>query len=109
MVLDMEKYEKEKQQKYKQIDDTFEFQFSLYQNDLFEFEKDGVTVERVFRGDNNPRQNKIEVDYTFKKKAEQKEGFLAPSTISNAVKYNVDVLGNRHKVVEEKFNRYLQI
>src|SRR5699024_5909174 len=82
-ILDMEKYEEERAQPYKKIDNSYEFQFSLYQNDLFSFDKKEERWDRVFRGDANPRQNKIAVDYTFKKKAEQKERFLAPSTISN--------------------------
>lgn len=108
-ILDMEKYEEEKAQKYKKIDDSFEFQFSLYQNDLFAFEKKEEEFDRVFRGDNNPKLNVIEVDYPWKKKEEQKEGFLSPSTISNVMKYNVDVLGNTYKVTKEIFKNYLQL
>ncbi len=107
--LDMEKYNEEKAKDYKKIDDTFEFQFSLYKNDRFSFEKNGEIFERVFRGDNNPRQNKIEVDYVNRKKAEQKEGFLAPSTFSNMLKYNIDVLGNTYLVEKEIFKNYLQL
>ncbi|MFS0614235.1 type II CRISPR RNA-guided endonuclease Cas9 [Lederbergia ruris] len=109
LEIDLEKYENEKRQSYKQIDDSYEFQLSLYQNDLFSFKKNDQFMERVFRGDNNPRQNKIEVDYVNKRKEQQKEGFLAPSTISDVIKYNVDVLGNRHKILKEKFNSYLQM
>lgn len=108
-VLDIEKYNSEKMKDYKLIDDRYEFQCSLYKNDLFSFEKNGEVHYRIFRGDNNPRQNKIEVDYIFKKKAEQKEGFLAPSTISNVVKYNVDVLGNTYKIEREYFKNTLQL
>jgi CRISPR-associated endonuclease Csn1 len=108
-VLDMEKYEAEMKKDYKKIDESYEFQLSLYKNDLFSFEKRGVRYERIFRGDNNPRQNKIEVDYIEKKKVEQKEGFLAPSTISNVIKYNVDIIGNTYKVEKENFNKCLQL
>ncbi|XJZ27776.1 type II CRISPR RNA-guided endonuclease Cas9 [Bacillota bacterium Lsc_1132] len=108
-ILDMNKYNEEKAKDYKKIDDTYEFQFSLYKNDLFSFEKNGKLEYRIFRGDSMPRQNKIEVDYVYKKKKEQKEGFLAPSTISNAVKYNVDVLGNTYKVEKENFQNYLHL
>lgn len=108
-VLDMDKYEKEKQQKYKQIDDTYEFQLSLYKNDLFSFEKNGEKYLRIFRGDNNPRQNQIEVGYNFKRKEKQSEGFFVPSTFSRVDKYNVDVLGNTYKVEKEFFKDYLQL
>jgi len=110
-MLDMDKYESEKQEKYKQIDDSYEFQFSLYKNDLFSFEKNGEQFFRVFRGDNNPRQNKIEVNYVDKpkKKEERKYCFLAPSTFSHVNKYNVDVLGNTYKIEKESFKDYLQL
>lgn len=108
-ILDMEKYEEEKVKDYKQIDDSYEFQFSLYKNDLFSFEKDGELQYRIFRGDAMPRQNKIEVDYVHKRKKLQKEGFLTPSTIRNVIKYNVDILGNTYKIEKENFKNYLQM
>jgi len=107
-VLDMDKYMEEKMKEYKLIDKSYEFQYSLYKNDLFSFEKNGKVFYRIFRGDNNPRQNIIEVDYIFKKKEERKEGFLSPSTIKNVIKYNVDVLGNTYKIEKEKFIDTLQ-
>ncbi|MFK4998377.1 hypothetical protein ACI2OX_16820 [Bacillus sp. N9] len=103
----MKKYDDGKKQKYKNIDASYEFQLSLYQNDLFTYEKDGEIIERVFRGDNSPRENRIEVEYIFKRSKNQIK--LSPSTISNVVKYNVDVLGNRHKIQKEKFKSYLQM
>ncbi|WP_158232490.1 type II CRISPR RNA-guided endonuclease Cas9 [Sporosarcina sp. P13] len=110
LILDMERYETELKKDYKKIDETYEFQLSLYKNDLFSYEKDGELVERVFRGDANPRQNKIESEYVYKirERENRSAGILSPSTISNVIKYNVDVLGNRYKVQKEKFNIYLQ-
>ncbi|MFX0561208.1 type II CRISPR RNA-guided endonuclease Cas9 [Tepidibacillus infernus] len=107
-ILDMEKYNEEKMKDYKKIDDSYEFQFSLYKNDRFSFEKNGEYFERIFRGDNNPRQNIIEVDYVYKKKEDRKEGLLSPSTLNNICKYNIDVLGNTYKIEKEKFKIYLQ-
>ena len=107
-MLDMEIYNEEKRKSYKKIDETYEFQFSLYKNDLFSYEKDDELFLRVFRGDSMPRQNKIEVDYVWKKKEQRKEGFLTPSTINNAIKYNVDILGNTYKIEKENFKYYLQ-
>lgn len=108
-ILDMEKYDCERRQSHKKIDDSYEFQYSLYKNDMFSFIKNDEVFERVFRGDNNPRQNKIEVDYVHKRKEEQKEGFLAPSTFSHVNKYNIDILGNKYKVEKENFKNYLQL
>ncbi|MBD8069862.1 type II CRISPR RNA-guided endonuclease Cas9 [Bacillus sp. PS06] len=108
-VLDMDKYNEERSEKYKKIDHSFEFQFSLYKNDRFSFEKNGEYFERVFRGDAMPRGNKIEVDFIYMKKGDQKDGYLAPGTLSNVIKYNVDVLGNTYKIEKENFKDYLQL
>lgn len=107
-ILDMEKYEEEKRSEYKQIDDSYEFQYSLYKNDLFSYIKDDERHFRIFRGDNNPRQNIIEVDYTWEREQERSLRFLTPSTITDVIKYNVDVLGNTYKIDREKFQNYLQ-
>lgn len=108
-VLDMELYNEAKKAKYKNIDENYEFQFSLYKNDRFSYEKDGERYERVFRGDNSPAKNVIEVDYIHKKKEEQKFGFVSFSTITNVYKYNVDILGNTYKIGKESFKDYLQL
>lgn len=108
-ILDMEKYNTEKRQSYKKIDSTYEFQFSLYKNEVFAFLKNDTVYESVFRGDANPRQNKIEVEYVNRRREERKEGFLAPSTFNHVIKYNVDILGNKYKVEKEIFQHYLQI
>lgn len=108
-VLDMKKYENEKKQKYKNIDDTFEFQLSLYKNDMFSFEKGGELVKRIFRGDAMPRNNIVEVDYVYKMKKKRKEGFISPSTISDVIKYNVDILGNKYGLEKEMFKSTLQM
>src|SRR5699024_9753464 len=108
-ILDMEKYEQEKAQPYKDIDDSYEFQLSLYKNDLFSFVKSDQLLFRVYRGDYSPRQNKVEVDFIHKKKSNRKDGVITPSTISDVTKYNVDILGNTHKVTKENFKNYLQL
>src|SRR5690625_7970265 len=105
----MEKYEQEKAQPYKDIDDSYEFQLSLYKNDLFSFVKSDQLLFRVYRGDYSPRQNKVEVDFIHKKKSNRKDGVITPSTISDVTKYNVDILGNNHKVTKEKFKNYIQL
>lgn len=109
MVLDMELYEAEMNKEYKNIDDSYEFQLSLYKNDLFEYEKSGERYERIFRGDAMPRANKIEVDFVHKRKKNRTEGFLTISTVTNLIKYNVDILGGKHKIIKEKFKKTLQL
>lgn len=107
LVLDLEKYKEEKMRDYKKIDDSFEFQFSLYKNDRFSFEKDDQYVERIFRGDNNPRTNRIEVEFIDRKTKNQNLIYI--SSLKNIVKYNVDVLGNTYKIEKENFKDTLQI
>lgn len=108
-LLDMGKYNSEKARSYKKIDNSFEFQFSLYKNDLFSFYKNGNLFHYIFRGDNNPRQNKIEVDYIYKNKEKRAEGLLTPSTFNHICKYNVDILGNKYKVEKENFKNTLHL
>ncbi|WAA09859.1 type II CRISPR RNA-guided endonuclease Cas9 [Fervidibacillus albus] len=108
-VLDMKKYNDEKMQSYKNIDDSFEFQFSLYRNDRFSYEKNGENYERILIGDNNSRKNIIELDYVDKKKDGKERLFLTFSTINNIVKYNTDVLGNTYIVKKENFKDTLQL
>ncbi|RKJ21448.1 hypothetical protein D7X33_45095, partial [Butyricicoccus sp. 1XD8-22] len=97
--------------KSKQIDcGDYKFQFSLYKNDLFTIEKQGQIFEYVFRGDNNPRQNKIEANYVHRNRNSKEKRVIltiGPS-INNITKFYVDVLGNRFKVEKEKFVNYLQ-
>lgn len=102
-ILNMKKYNEEKAKDYKKIDDTYEFQFSLYKNDLISYEKNGEYYERVFRGDAMPRLNNIEVDFVYKKKSAQKEGFLTVPTLQNIIKHHIDVLGNVYKIEKENF------
>lgn len=110
LILDMEKYNQAKLLPYKEIDDSYEFIFSLYRNDLFTIEKKDETLEYIFIGDNNPRNNVIEVDYVHKKRnsKEERVRFSVGKTISRITKFNIDVLGNRYKVEKEEFRSTLQ-
>jgi CRISPR-associated endonuclease Csn1 len=110
LVLNMEKYNREKKKPYKNIDSSYEFQFSLYRNDQFSIEKNGQTLEYILLGDANPRQNKIEADYVYKSKQKGDKRIILTigPTIRNITKYNVDVLGNKHKVQKEEFRNTLQ-
>ncbi len=104
---------------YKQIDDSYEFQFSLYKNDVISYDKmetlkDEVTgkktkkmfhYEKLFRGDAMPRDNKIEIENVDLKTPKQQ--FLAISTLNNFYKYNTDILGNLYLLKKETFSPYL--
>lgn len=106
-VLDMNIYKEEKQKEYKKIDDSFDFVFSLYKNDTFSYEKDGEEFFRIFRGDNDTIKNKIEVNCIDKPNRNRQ--MLYMNSVKNLTKYNVDVLGNQHKISKESFNKYLQM
>lgn len=104
---------------YKQIDESYVFQFSLYKNDMISYDKlesveDETTKKKVkklvhyeksFRGDSNPRQNLFEVeDIAFKTKKQQMPS-IGP--LKNVVKYNIDVLGNKYPIQKEIFTPFL--
>ncbi len=60
--LNMGEYEKQKAKK--EIDETYEFIFSLYSGDIFEYEtNEGVKEKVKFKGINNDEDNRIEVDF----------------------------------------------
>lgn len=116
-VLDKDKYYGKEglAASYKQIDDSYEFQYSFYKNDRISYskyeklenpetgEKEKVLVgyDKLFRGDNNPRQNRLEVeDIAFRSKAQQMPS-IGP--LLNIKKYNIDELGNEFLVEKEKF------
>lgn len=121
--LDMEKYNGSEGRTalYKNIDDSYEFQFSLYKNDMISYNKEEkiknektgktskelVNYEKIFRGDNNPRQNKIEVEDI--QRVTKGQQMLAINPFKNIVKYNVGVLGDKHFVLKEKFVKALQM
>ncbi|OJF92814.1 type II CRISPR RNA-guided endonuclease Cas9 [Alkalibacterium sp. 20] len=116
-VLDKEKYYGKEglAAPYKQIDDSYSFQYSFYKNDRISYskyekmenpetgEKEKVLVyyDKLFRGDSSPRENRFEVeDISFRTK-EQQMPSIGP--LLNIKKYNIDVLGNEHFTEKEDF------
>ncbi|WP_106190294.1 type II CRISPR RNA-guided endonuclease Cas9 [Alkalibacterium olivapovliticus] len=116
-VLDLDKYYGKDglAAPYKNIDESYEFEYSFYKNDRISYDKiekiinpetgekesQLVQYDKLFRGDANPRQNKIEIyDISFKN---EKRQFPAPSSLNNIQKYGVDVLGNEFLIDNEKF------
>lgn len=121
-VLDMEKYSSSEglNAPYKQIDNSYTFQFSLYKNDRISYDKEEkvedpetgekvnqlVHYDKLFRGDTNPRQNKIEVDDITFRSSNQQMPAIGP--LQNIIKYNVDVLGNEYPIFIESFKEVLE-
>ena len=98
----------------KGIDDSYNFQFSLNRNDVFELyaeNKNKEIVKSVWRmiATGNDIQNKIEVKplerhkfYNQEKGKEEIQKFITIGKITKKIiKYNVDVLGNRFEVKNE--------
>ncbi|GEK89135.1 CRISPR-associated endonuclease Csn1 [Alkalibacterium putridalgicola] len=115
-VLDKEKYYGKEglAAPYKQIDDSYTFQYSFYKNDRISYdkyekmenpetgEKEKVMVhhDKIFRGDTNPRQNQIEIDdIAFKFNGRQ---FITLGKLINLEKYNIDILGNEYLIEKEE-------
>ncbi|MFL2101019.1 type II CRISPR RNA-guided endonuclease Cas9 [Desemzia sp. FAM 23989] len=121
-VLDMKKYNDldGRQAPYKQIDNSYHFQFSLYKNDRISYDKqekmeDPETGERIkklvhydkiFRGDNNPKTSRIEVDDIAFRSDNQQMPAIGP--LQNIIKYNVDILGNEYPIFSEPFKEVLE-
>lgn len=117
-TLDMNLYNGEngRNASYKNIDDSYEFQFSLYKNDRISYDKletieDEITkektkqvvhYEKLFRGDAMPRTGQIEIEEINRKSGKRQLPTLAP--IFSLTKINVDVLGNNYPVKREKFS-----
>ena len=116
-VLDLDKYYGKDglAAPYKNIDESFEFQYSFYKNDRISYDKYEKIVnpetgekesklihyDKLFRGDNNPRNNQIEVeDIRFRSKAQQMPS-IGP--LFNIKKYSVDTLGNEYLIEKEEF------
>ncbi|MFL2095156.1 type II CRISPR RNA-guided endonuclease Cas9 [Marinilactibacillus psychrotolerans] len=118
-VLDMEKYngKEGRNAPYKQIDNSFEFQFSLYKNDRISYKKEEkvedpdtgekvikiVQYERSFRGDNAVLLNRIEIDNISFKNNNRSEKMLYTSNLISFNKFTTDVLGNVYSTEVEKF------
>ncbi|SFC43999.1 CRISPR-associated endonuclease Csn1 [Alkalibacterium subtropicum] len=117
-ILDKEKYYGEEglAAPYKQIDDSYVFQYSFYKNDRISFFREEKTRDidtgknkkilvqyknKIFRGDNDPRRSTIELkDKSFSDKKQQK---FTIGTLRDLKKYNVDILGNEYPIDKETF------
>lgn len=116
-VLDKEKYYGKEglAAPYKQIDDSYTFQYSFYKNDRISYdkyekmenpetgEKEKVMVhyDKLFRGDSSPRESRMEVeDISYRTKKQQMPS-IGP--LINIKKYNVDILGNEYPIEKEEF------
>ncbi|MDX8337524.1 hypothetical protein, partial [Candidatus Cetobacterium colombiensis] len=62
--LNSEAYKASK--KNKEIDESYEFQFSLYTGDILEIEQENQKEKFKFKGVNNDKTNRFEIDYLDK-------------------------------------------
>lgn len=117
-VLDKEKYYGKNglAAPYKQIDESYNFQYSFYKNDRISFLREEKVKDiktgknkktliqyknKIFRGDNDPRRSTIELkDKSFNDKKRQK---FTIGTLKDVKKFNVDILGNEYFIEKEKF------
>lgn len=106
MYIPKETYQKLKEDK--KIDDSFEFQFSLYRNEYLKIEKanDKTNDCQIYRfvGTNDDITNRIEVKPIYRDKLEEKSQIKITigKEITNITKYDVDVLGNRFAKKRDK-------
>lgn len=103
--ISKETYQKLKNSK--KIDDSFEFQFSLYRNEYLKITKldDGSIAYYRFNSTNDEDRNKIEVKPIYCNKLKDKSRIIITigKKISTIEKIEVDVLGNRNFKKRDKF------
>ena len=78
-----------------------EFRFSLYKNDVIEIGNDEGRELYRFLAKNHASKNVFEVKY-LDRKNEKQIYITAKKSTNYFVKYNVDILGNIHKIQKEK-------
>lgn len=116
-VLDLDKYYGKDglAAPYKNIDESFEFQYSFYKNDRISYDKYEKIVnpetgekesklihyDKLFRGDNNPRLSRLEL-YEIESISTDRLTIYVTS-FENISKFNVDILGNEYLVDKEEF------
>ena len=98
-IIDQDKYYKSKQAQ--KISDSAKFVTSLYRGDYITYEENGEIMEYIFKCINNEKAHKIEISYVNRPTDKQLMKGIKTS-IRNLTKYNVDVLGNKYKVTDEK-------
>ncbi|WP_346660533.1 type II CRISPR RNA-guided endonuclease Cas9 [uncultured Veillonella sp.] len=98
-IIDKDKYYKSKQ--VQKIPESATFVTSLYRGDYITYEENGETVECIFKCINNEKTHRIEISYVNRPTDKQVMKAIKTS-IKNLTKYNVDVLGNKYKVTDEK-------
>ncbi len=98
-IIDQDKYNKSKQAQ--KIPESATFLTSLYRGDHITYEENGEIVECIFKCINNEKAHKIEISYVNRPTDKQVMKGIKTS-IKNLTKYNVDVLGNKYKVTDEK-------
>ena len=98
-IINQEKYNEAKSKQ--RIPASAKFVTSLYRGDYITYEESGRTVEYIFKCLNNELTHRIEVSYVDRPTDKQLLKAIKNS-ISNLTKYNVDVLGNKYKVTNEK-------
>lgn len=98
-IIDQDKYMKAKQAQ--KIPESARFVTSLYRGDYIAYEENGELVECIFKCINNEKAHRIEISYVDRPTDKQVMKGIKTS-IKNLTKYNVDVLGNKYKVTDEK-------
>lgn len=100
-VIDEKKYNRDKAKQG--ISDKAIFVTSLYRGDYITYEYNGQIEERIFKILNNENTHRIEVSFVDKPVPSKSQLLLPIKTkVKNLTKYNVDVLGRKYKVTNEK-------
>lgn len=98
-IINQKKYNEAKHKQ--EISDSAKFVTSLYRGDCISYEYKDVIKYCIFKCMNSEKEHKIEISFIERPTTKQERVSLKTS-VKNLTKYNVDVLGNKYKVTNEK-------
>lgn len=96
----------------KKISTDARFLFSLHRGEIFSYEKDGERFEWQFWCVNNDKKNVIETKWIHKPSpgnTQPKRMITIGKSITNIIKYHVDVLGNRYPAPQEELQMKIEL
>lgn len=108
--IDMNQYEAAKNKKG--IGDGAQFIFTLYSGEQFSYEKDGERYDWCYSCINNDTRNVIETKFIDKPSpgnTQSKRMITIGKKIQALQKYQVDVLGKRYAITQERFTPIMKM
>lgn len=90
-----------KAKKNQNISEDAKFVTSLYRGDFISYEYKGEVLSCIFKCMNSEKEHKVEISF-IDRPTNKQERLSIKTSIKNLTRYNIDVLGNKYKVTDEK-------